>query len=142
VKADRRLPARLFAALANDITARGVLTGVYGRPLPAFGEGDPRRQAPWFDADARPVVYAGVERMKHVAVKARRPLLHLAIQWVAAQDGIASVLVAARDAEQAKANAAAIQDPADPALLDELTAISDDAMRHVPDVGNISGYNP
>lgn len=134
MRAERRLPAQLFAALAYDVTARGVLTGVYGRPLPVFGEGDPRRQAPWFDADAWPVVYAGVERMKHVAVKARRPLLHLAIQWVAAQDGIASVLVAARDAEQARANAAAIDSPVDPALLDELTAVSDDAMAYIAHV--------
>jgi len=131
-----------IAVVTYSSIAQGILTGKFGPETPTFPEGDQRSKVPWFQDDAWPPLHAAVERMKHVAEKAGRPLTHLAIQWVAAQEGIASVLVGARDAEQAKANAAAIQDPAEPALLEELTAISDDAMQHVPDVGNIFGYYP
>jgi aryl-alcohol dehydrogenase-like predicted oxidoreductase len=87
-------------------------------------------------------VAEGTEQMKRLAEKEGQPLVNLAIQWVANQPGVTSVLLGARDAEQARQNASAMNRPVSEQTLAELTRISDEVVRHMPDVGNIFRHYP
>ncbi len=130
-----------IAGVTYSSIAQGVLTGKFG-PKPTFREGDQRGGTVPFDPDVYPHVYAGVQEMKKLADEAGRPLVHLAIRWVAAQPGISSVLVGARRPEQLMNNLAAMEGDISEDVLDRLTKISDGIMEHVPDVGNIFRYYP
>jgi len=131
-----------IAVATYSSLARGILTGKFGKDLPEFPKGDDRGNCTWFHPEVWPHTYEAVEQMKAVADRVGRPLVHLALQWVAAQDGVTSVLLGARDAEQAVANAAAIKDPVSEDVLRELTAISDEVTQHIPDTGNPFDHHP
>jgi aryl-alcohol dehydrogenase-like predicted oxidoreductase len=82
------------------------------------------------------------ERLVGRFLAEKRPLVELAIRWVASRGGAASVLVAARDAEQVRANAAAMAGEVPEGTLEAVTAVGDEVMRHVPDVGNMFRFYP
>jgi aryl-alcohol dehydrogenase-like predicted oxidoreductase len=121
--------------------AQGILTGKLPQE-PTFKEGDSRAGTVYFDAEVWPHVYAGVEELKGVAAECGRPLTHLAIRWVLAQPGITAELVGARDAKQMADNAAALDGDLAPEVFARLTAISEEVMSHIPDVGNIFRFYP
>ena len=121
--------------------AQGILTGKFDRD-PEFPEGDQRPKTVMFDDDVWPHVYEGVEALKPMAERAGQPLTHLAVQWVAAQPGVTSVLVGGRNAEQVRRNAVALDEPVDREILNEMTRVGDEVMEHVPDVGNIFRHYP
>ncbi len=121
--------------------AQGILTGKFG-PNPTFAEGDQRPKVVLFDPDVYPHLYAATEQLKEIAAGAGRSLVHLAIRWTAAQPGIDSVLVGARRGDQVLDNAAAFEGEVDASVLQRMTEASDEAMRHVPDVGNMFRYYP
>ncbi len=129
------------AMVTYSSIAQGILTGKFG-PNPTFPEGDGRRKMIMLQDNVWPKLYELTEQAKGIADEANQPLTHLAIQWVAAQPGVTSVLLGARNADQARENAAAMAEPAAPEALDRLTAIGDEARRLVPDVGNIFQYYP
>jgi len=131
-----------IAIVSHSSIAQGILTGKFGRERPEFPEGDQREKNTLYDLEAWPHIADAVEQMKQVADEAGQPLVNLAVQWVAAQPGVASVLLGARDARQAEQNAATLANPVNPASLDRLTAISDAATQHVPATGNIFQYYP
>jgi aryl-alcohol dehydrogenase-like predicted oxidoreductase len=130
-----------IACVTYSSIAQGVLTGKFG-PDPQFPEGDQRPNTTIFKDDVWPHVYKAVEQLKGLADEVGRPLTHLAIQWVARQPGVTSVLLGARTPEQARENAAAGQGLIDDAVLDRMTAICDALMPKIPDTGNIFQYNP
>jgi aryl-alcohol dehydrogenase-like predicted oxidoreductase len=121
--------------------AQGILTGKFGRDV-SFPEGDNRRNVVWFDDAVWPHVYEGTERLKAIAERAGRPLTHLAIQWVARQPGVTSVLLGARNADQVRRNAAAMGGPVGDDVLTEMSAVGAEVMSHIPDTGNIFRYYP
>jgi len=121
--------------------AQGILTGKFG-PKPTFPEGDQRPNTVLFDAEVYPHLYAATEELKAIAAEAGRELIHLVIRWTAARPGIDSALVGARRADQVHDNAAAFEGDVAPEILARMTAVSDEAMKHVPDVGNIFRYYP
>ena len=125
-----------FASLAQ-----GILVGKFPRQ-PDFPEGDHRREILQFREDVWPHVYEGMEAMKAVAEREGRPLAHLAIRWLLHQPGVTMALVSARNSQQANSNADALLGEVSVSAFDELTAISDAAMRYVPDEGNVYGYHP
>jgi aryl-alcohol dehydrogenase-like predicted oxidoreductase len=55
---------------------------------------------------------------------------------------VTSVLVGAKNQQQALANIDALQLEIPDALLNQLTAISNRAAQHIPDEGNPFGYHP
>ena len=130
-----------IAVITYSSIAQGILTGKFDRH-PEFLEGDQRPKTVMFDDDVWPHVYEGVERLKPLAQRAGQPLTHLAVQWVAAQPGVTSVLVGGRNAEQVRRNAAALDQPVSREVLDEMTRVGDEVMRHVPDAGNIFRHYP
>lgn len=121
--------------------AQGILTGKFG-PKPIFPEGDHRSGTVLFSPEVYPHLYAATEQLKAIAAETGRDLVHLVIRWTAAQPGIDSVLVGARNAAQVRDNAAAFDADVPAEVLDRMTAISDEAMTHVPDVGNIFRFYP
>lgn len=125
-----------FASLAH-----GILSGKFP-PSPQFPEGDHRRSILPFRADVWPHVYEATQAMKAVAERVGRPLVHLAIRWLLARPGVTLSLVSARNVAQADANADALHGDVAQDVFDQLTAISDAAMIHMPDEGNPYGYHP
>lgn len=121
--------------------ARGILTGKLPRE-PQFKEGDDRGSMVYFDAEVWPHVYEGVEKLKALAAEVNRPLAQLAILWVMKQPGISTALVGARNGEQMRANAAALDGEVPEDIFTRMTAITNEVMSHIPDVGNIFRFYP
>ena len=130
-----------IAIVTYSSIAQGILTGKFGAN-PSFPEGDSRSGMVLFEDDVYPHLHSTVEKMKPLAEQAGQPLTHLAIQWVASQPGVTSVIVGARNADQATRNAAAMEEPVSDEILNKLTALSDAVMDHVPDTGNIFRHYP
>ena len=85
-----------IAAVSYSSIAQGIFTGK-SLEKPQFKEGDQRSfMSVHFEPEIWPHVYRAVEKLKGVAVRSGRALVHLAIRWVTAQPGITSVLVGAR----------------------------------------------
>ena len=67
---------------------------------------------------------------------------HLAIQWLARQPGVSGILIGATNPQQVGQNLAAFEDEIPASVIDEVSKISDEAMRHIPHVENIFSYYP
>ncbi len=130
---ERGIPVITYSSLAQ-----GILTGKFPRhlDLPA---GDQRRTIVFFQEKTWPVIYEAVEQFKALAEEAGRPLQHLAIRWTLAQPGIACALAGARNPEQVRANAEALQGKIPADILTRMTEISTEVMHHLPDSGNMYG---
>lgn len=133
--------ANNIAVVTYSSIAQGVLTGKFGRD-PQLPPGDNRGRVVHFDADVWPHVYAGVEALKPLAAELNRPLAHLAIRWVLNQTDISTAVVGARLPEQVAQNAAALAGEIPQAIFDQMTAISDEVMAHIPDTGNPYRHYP
>jgi aryl-alcohol dehydrogenase-like predicted oxidoreductase len=85
----------------------GLLTGKY---LPGhYPEGSRLANAPRFGALATDENFAYIERLKRFAEERGHLLLELAFGWLAAQDGVASIIAGATNPEQVRQNARAGQ---------------------------------
>lgn len=129
------------AVVTYSSIAQGVLTGKFPRQ-PRLAAGDQRASTVLFDRDVWPYIYEGVERLKIVAQKTGRPLTHLAIRWVLHREDINTALVGARQPQQVARNAAALAGEIPMEVFDQMTTISDEIIRHIPDTGNMYRYYP
>ncbi|MHC6625003.1 aldo/keto reductase [Streptomyces globosus] len=100
--------------------ANGLLTGKIrrGAPVPAGSRLEGR------DAYLTERRLDTVEALAALAEKHGRSMLELAIGWLSAQPGCASVIAGATSPEQVRANAAAGAAPLDPELLAEIDAVA------------------
>lgn len=131
-----------IAVVTYSSIAHGILAGRFGRDV-EFPVGDQRRKdIILFRQNLWPLVYEGVEAFKQVAARAGRSLVHLAIRWVLHQPGVTSVLVGARNSQQAVSNGAALDGEIPDSVFDALSAISDQLMQHIPDTGNPYAHHP
>ncbi|MFD7627049.1 aldo/keto reductase [Streptomyces sp. NPDC059851] len=107
--------------------ANGLLTGKIrrGRPVPAGSRLDGRDS---YLTEAR---LDTVEALAAIADQHGRSILELAIGWLSAQPGCASVIAGATSAEQVRANAAVADRPLEPELLAEVDAVAGTAGRAV-----------
>ncbi|AXE24350.1 aldo/keto reductase [Streptomyces globosus] len=98
--------------------ANGLLTGKIrrGAPVPAGSRLEGR------DAYLTEQRLDTVEALAAVAEKHGRSVLELAVGWLSAQPGCASVIAGATSPEQVRANAAAGAAPLDPEILAEVDA--------------------
>jgi myo-inositol catabolism protein IolS len=83
-----------------------------------------------FQEPAWGAIWEAVDQLKTLAREIEHPLHHLAMRWEMAQPGVGSVL------------AAALEDKIPLSLLEQMSAISDQAMQKIPDVGNMYGIAP
>ena len=86
--------------------AAGLLTGKYRRGAP-YPEGSRLDALPYFARFATESNFDKVEALQGFVAERGRSLLELAVSWLAAQPGVASVLVGATRPDQVKDNAAA-----------------------------------
>ena len=130
-----------IAVVTYSSIAHGILTGKFPRNL-QFSAGDARPGTLLFREEIWEHVYEAVEQLKTIANEIQRPLTHLAIRWVLQQAGITSALVGARDTAQAQQNAAALEWDIPEEIFQRMTSISDEAIKHVPNTGNVYLYYP
>lgn len=121
--------------------AQGLLSDTPRSPS-RFENGDARRNTLYYREDVWPHVRDCVGAMREAAAEWATPLATLAIRWVLGREGIASSLVGARSKGQLEKNAAAAAGRNPPEIDEELTRLSSEAMRHIPDVGNIFNFHP
>lgn len=106
--------------------ANGLLTGKYqpGQPAPA---GARLADAPkFFDGYREPAKWEMAARLGHFAAERGHSLLELALSWLAARPGVASVIAGASRAEQVEQNARAadwVLTHAELAEVDRLTLV-------------------
>jgi aryl-alcohol dehydrogenase-like predicted oxidoreductase len=86
--------------------ASGLLTGKYQRGQP-FPEGSRLDTLSFFAGIANDANFDRVEALTAFAEERGHTILELAVAWLAAQDGVASVITGATTPEQVRANAAA-----------------------------------
>lgn len=130
-----------IAVITYSSIAQGVLTGKFPRE-PQLAPGDQRARTVHFEPEVWPHIYEAVESFRLVAQRVDCPLTHLAIRWVLAQPGIHTAVVSARTPVQLHDNADALTHDIPESALADLSAISDAAMRHIPDTGNLYRYYP
>ncbi len=121
--------------------AQGLLSDTPRSPE-AFDPGDARRRTVYYRDDVWPRLREAVDAMRSIARRASLPLSTLAIRWLLGRPGVAGVLVGARSVEQLRSNVEAASGGLDPATEGELDLASAEAMRHIPDVGNIFLFYP
>jgi aryl-alcohol dehydrogenase-like predicted oxidoreductase len=86
--------------------ASGMLTGKYRKGEP-FPPGSRFESASYFGAIATDENFDYVDALSSFAAARDHSLLELAVAWLAARDGVASVIAGATSAEQVRANAKA-----------------------------------
>ena len=133
---------------ANGVTlvtyssiAQGLLSDTPRGPA-SFEKGDARQNTLYYRDDVWPHVRDSLAAMRKTAARHSTPLATLAIRWVLGQAGIHSCLVGARSRAQLEKNAAAAVGRNPPEIDAELTRLSAEAMRHIPDVGNMFNFYP
>lgn len=121
--------------------AQGILAGKFPLHL-NFPPGDQRNEIVFFKEAIWPHIYEGVQQLKLLAKKVGRPLSHLAIRWVLDQPGINTAIVGSRHPKQVEDNVAALKDDIQSHIFEQMTAISDEVIRHIPEIGNMYEYYP
>jgi myo-inositol catabolism protein IolS len=121
--------------------AQGLLSDKTRGPE-SFAKGDTRATTVYYRPEVWPHVRESVQVMQAVARRCGLPLSTLAIRWVLARPGVTSVLVGARSIEQLRSNVQAASAPIAPVVAEELSALSEEASRRLPDVGNIFLFYP
>jgi myo-inositol catabolism protein IolS len=130
-----------IAIVVYSALAHGILAGNYARQL-EFVPGDQRWTILLFREGVWSHVYEAVEEFKAIAKREGRSLAHLALRWLLQQEGVTSVLVSAKNQQQALTNIQAMEGEISASVFDELTAISSRVMELIPDEGNPFGYHP
>src|SRR6202030_1461449 len=95
-----------IAFLAYSPMALGILSGKIG-PDHEFGEGDVRRDHPWYQRGNRPKVDALLNVIRSIAEEKGITIAQTVIAWTVEQPGCSHALVGARNPDQAIANAKA-----------------------------------
>jgi aryl-alcohol dehydrogenase-like predicted oxidoreductase len=112
--------------------AQGLLTGKF-RSADEVPEGRARTrlfaagrpQARHGEAGAEAETFAAIERVRRVAERMGAPMADVALAWLLHQPGVSCVLAGARNAGQAKENAAAADLALPDYAIDELTEATD-----------------
>jgi myo-inositol catabolism protein IolS len=129
------------ALISYSSIAQGLLSDTPRSPS-SFETGDARKNTLYYRDDVWPRVRDSVAAMRETAARHSAPLSTLAIRWVLGRQGIVSSLVGARTRTQLEENAAAAAGRNPPGIDEELTRLSTEAMRNIPDVGNIFLFYP
>lgn len=130
-----------IAVATYSSIAQGILSGKYPATL-KLDPSDQRNDVAYFNQKIWPHIYAGVEKLKRLAESVNRPLNHLAIRWVINQPGIHTAVVGAKKPEQVKDNLAALEGDIAPEIFAKMTAISNEVIKHIPNLDNMYDYHP
>jgi myo-inositol catabolism protein IolS len=121
--------------------AQGLLSDTIRDPG-TFTKGDARAATIYYRPDVWPHVKESVKAMQTAAKECGLSLSTIAIKWVLAQPGVVSALVGARSIAHVERNvrSASASVPGD--VMKEISDLSLQAQRHIPDVGNIFLFYP
>lgn len=133
---DRHIELVVYSTIAQGLLSDTV------RGPDTFVKGDARASTVYYKPDVWPHVRESVLAMQSVAKRHGVPLSTLAIRWVLSRPGIVSALVGARSIPQVESNVRSASAPLEPDVEQELSALSREAERHLPNVGNIFLYYP
>ena len=121
--------------------AQGLLSDTPRGPT-TFAKGDARAATIYYKSEVWPHVHRSVTAMQEAARRHGLPLSTIAIRWVLSRPGVASVLVGARSLDQVRSNLQSASAAITTSAEREFTALSDEAVTHLPDVGNIFLFYP
>lgn len=93
--------------LAYSPLQRGLLTGKF-KPGHPFGPGDNRPDTPWFQEENMIKINDFLEELTSLARSKNATLAQLVLRWTMQMPGITAVLAGARNADQVKDNAGAL----------------------------------
>ena len=130
-----------IAVIAYSALAHGILSGKYPREL-EFAPNDQRHGIRLFKPDAWAQVFEAVESFKQLAGSENLSLSHLALRWLLHQASITSVLVSAKNKQQVLENQKALTLEIPDRVFDELSNLSDNLIKTIPDDRNLFGYQP
>ena len=97
---------RGLAVLAYSPLQRGLLTGKFTEAS-RFAKGDNRPDSPYFKGENLKRVNAMLDELRPIASAHKATVSQVVIQWTIHQPGVTVALVGARNAQQARENAAA-----------------------------------
>ena len=130
-----------IAVVTYSSIAQGIMTGKF--PLDVeFSSGDPRTAIVFFRDDVWPHIHAAVDELKPLVAESGRTLVELGIRWVLSHDGVTTAVVGARNEDQLRANAAALEGEISQEVFRRMTEISDRVQPYFPDVPNMYDYLP
>lgn len=129
---------RSMSIIAYSALLHGVLTGKYssaddvpsGRARTRHFSGN-RTDARHGEAGHEETLFALVAELKAVAAEAGLPAREVAVLWVLAQRGVATVLAGSRNVQQAVENASIGEHVLDPQLAERLTRASEALKREM-----------
>jgi myo-inositol catabolism protein IolS len=130
-----------IAVIAYSALAHGILSGKYPREL-EFAPNDQRLGIRLFKPDAWAQVFVGVEAFKRFAERENLTLADLALRWLLQQTSISSVLVSSKNKQQVLENQKALTLEIPDRVFDELTSLSDNLVKTLPDDRDLFGYQP
>jgi aryl-alcohol dehydrogenase-like predicted oxidoreductase len=125
-----------IAILCYSPLLHGMLSGKYLRPddVPPerartrhFSKARPHTRHGEEGAEAE--TFAAIEAIRQVARDLEEPMASVALSWLLAQEGVASAIVGARDAIQARRNARAGNLALPPAIVKKLSAVTEPLKR-------------
>lgn len=111
-----------IATVVYSPLQRGLLTGRI-RADQEFAEGDTRRVRPEFRPEFILYVNRFLDQIRPIAQKHNLTLGQLALNWTAHRPGITSVLVGARNAEQARENSRALDSTLSAQEMETITSL-------------------
>jgi myo-inositol catabolism protein IolS len=129
------------AVVTFSSIAQGLLSDTPRSPS-KFVNNDARGKTLYYRPDVWPGLEGSVAALRDAAARHGTPLSTLALRWVLGRPGVVSSLVGARSRAQIEQNAAAAAGRNPKEIEDELTSLSTEAMRHIPDEGNIFLFHP
>jgi myo-inositol catabolism protein IolS len=130
-----------ITVIAYSALAHGILSGKYPRQL-EFASNDQRLGIRLFKPDVWSQVFDGVETFKQLAALENLALSHLAMRWLLHQPSVSSVLVSAKNKQQVLENQKALTLEIPDRVFEELTRLSDNLIKTIPDDRNLFGYQP
>ena len=132
---------RGVAVVTFSSIAQGLLSDTPRSPS-SFVNNDARGKTLYYRPDVWPGLQGSVAAMREAAARHGMPLSTLALRWVLGRPGVRASLVGARSRAQIEQNVAAASGRNPGEVDDELTRLSSEAMRHIPDEGNIFLFYP
>lgn len=134
--------SRGIRTVAYSPIAQGLLSD-RGTDLKRRSPDDPRNHTVYYRDDVWPDLKPIVEKMQDVSRSGGHTLSDLALRWVLNSPMIDRVITGAGSPEQLEAHKESLNQVGnDKDLLDQLTALSLEAGRFIPDAGNMFQYYP
>ena len=130
-----------IAVISYSSIAQGILTGKFSC-MPIFESNDTRSHTVFFQSDVWPYLFAATKKLKLISNAIDCPLHHLAIQWIIQQKVINSVIVGARNGSQVQDNVVSLERNIPDEVINKITEISSETIKHLPDEENIFKYYP